>query len=211
MKKINIGLIFIVLLSFGLSFYFYSQLPDRVASHWNAQGEVDGFMPKFWGLFLMPLLLLGLLAMFLVIPRIDPLRANIEKFRYYFDLFILFLLSFLLYLQILIVVWNLGFEFNMTYLLIPAFALLFYYIGILMEKAKRNWFIGVRTPWTLSSDRVWNKTHKLGSKLFKLAAIISVFGMLFEQYVIYFIIIPVITFSFYSMAYSYFEFKKENK
>ena len=75
----------IILAFFIIAIYLYPQMPDEMASHWNFRGEVDDYLPKFWGLFLMPLIALGLLLLFLLIPKIDPLKANIEKFRKYFD------------------------------------------------------------------------------------------------------------------------------
>jgi uncharacterized membrane protein len=120
-------------------------------------------------------------------------------------------MAFLFYLYLITILWNFGFNFNMIQLLVPAFAVLFYYSGVLIEKAKRNWFIGIRTPWTMSSDKVWDKTHKLGGKLFKISGIISLLGLLSEDYAIYAIILPIISFTAYLFVYSYFEYKKKNK
>lgn len=78
-----------ILFSFIVSIYFYPQMPEKMASHWNVQGEVDGYMSKFWGLFLMPFVLIGIGLLFVAIPRIDPLKANIEKLRKYCDGFII--------------------------------------------------------------------------------------------------------------------------
>ncbi|OGV93005.1 hypothetical protein A3B57_00780, partial [Microgenomates group bacterium RIFCSPLOWO2_01_FULL_47_10] len=160
-------LLVIILVSVVLSIYFYPQFPAQIASHWNARGDVNGYMPKFPGLFLMPMLLSVLFVLFSIIPVIDPLKANIRKFREYFEKFIVLLFAFLLYIQLLTIIWNLGVRFDMTLFILPALALLFFYIGILMEKARRNWFIGIRTPWAMSSDKVWANTHRLGSKLYK--------------------------------------------
>ena len=96
----------------------------------------------------------------------------------------------------------------MTYLLVPALAALYYFIGVLVENAKRNWFVGIRTPWTLSSDRVWNRTHKLGGRLFKAAAIITLVGLLFEPYSFWFAIVPVLLVALYLVVFSYMEYKK---
>ena len=209
MKKINILILSIILLSFALAYYLFPQMPETIASHWNAQGEADGYMTKFWGLFLMPFCLIGLFLMFLIIPKIDPLKENIEKFRKYYDGFILAITLFLFYVYSLTLAWNMGIKFDMTLSLLPAIALLFYGVGILTENAKRNWFIGIRTPWTLSSDKIWGKTHKHGGKLFKIAGIIGLLGLFFSNYAIFFIIIPVIFISIYLIAYSYFEYQKE--
>jgi len=211
MRKSNIIIIGIIVLSFLIGFYFYPQMPERVASHWNIQGEVDGYMPKGWGLFLMPLILVGLFLLFLLIPEIDPLKENIKKFRKYFDGFIVLLILFLFFIYLLTILWNMGFRFNMGQLMIPTMGILFYYCGILVENAKRNWFIGIRTPWTLSSEVVWEKTHRIGGKLFKIAGIIALLGIFVPQYTFFLVMIPVLSFSLYVIAYSYFEYQKEKR
>jgi len=211
MKKINIAFLCIILASFAIAFYIYPQMPDLMASHWDINGEVNGYMPKFWGIFLMPLLSLGFFALFLALPRIDPLKANIAKFRKYFDVFIFVLLMFLLYIYLLTIMWTFGFRFDMIQFLMPALSILFYYCGVLIEHSERNWFIGIRTPWTMSSDLVWKKTHKLGGKLFKAVAIISLIGIIVPQYAIWLFVVPIIAVTIYITYYSYSEYQKEMK
>ncbi len=210
MKKTTIIILLIILASFALAFYFYPQMPDKMASHWNAQGQVDDYMSKCWGLFLMPLISLGLFILFLLIPIIDPLKKNIEKFRKYFDWFIVLIIAFLFYIYLLTIFWNFGYKFDMGMMMIPAIAVLFYFIGIMLKHARRNWFIGIRTPWTLSNDIVWDKTHQLGSKLFKISAIIALFGMIFSKYAIWIAIIPILASVIYIIIYSYFAYKKDS-
>ncbi|MFH1420766.1 MAG: DUF1648 domain-containing protein [Candidatus Aenigmatarchaeota archaeon] len=208
MKIVEIVGIAIILLSLAISIYLYPQLPEKIATHWNASGEVDGYTDKLVGLFLMPAVIIILLALFLVIPKIDPLKRNIEKFRGYFDGFVVMIMVFMFYIYMLLISWNLGMRFNFMYAIVPAISILFYYCGILIEHAKRNWFIGIRTPWTLSSEDVWNKTHARGAKLFKACAVISIIGLLFSEYAIWFILVPVIAMVVYLFVYSYFEYKK---
>jgi uncharacterized membrane protein len=201
----------LVAVSFLLGAYVYPQMPEKVASHWDERGEVNGYMPRFWGVFFVPILSVVLLAIFLIIPAIDPLKANIQEFREYFDKFILLFFAFLLYVYILTLAWNLGFTFNMLALMAPAFGMLFYYLGVLVGHAKKNWSIGIRTPWTMSSEGVWEKTHKLGGKLFKLAGAIAIFGAVFQDYAIWLVLVPVLGVSAYLFVYSYLEFKKGGK
>ena len=198
----------VVLISFALAAYFYPVMPDEIASHWNINGAVDGYMDKLWALLLMPIVSALLFLMFLAIPRIDPLKENIAKFRGYFDGFIMLTMLFLLYIFLLTVFWARGVRFDMGQALSPAFAILFYYCGILIENAKRNWFIGIRTPWTISNEAVWDRTHALGGKLFKLAGVIAVFGV-FRYYSFYLVMVPILIFAAYLFIYSYFEFQKE--
>jgi len=208
MKLIKALMWGIIIASFVIAVYLYPQMPEQMASHWNAAGEVDGFMSKLWGLFLMPLVLVGMYLLFVGIPRIDPLKHNIQKFMKYYEGFILLIIAFMFYVYLLTLLWSLGFRFNIGQMMVPALGGLFYYVGILTENAKRNWFIGIRTPWTLSSDRVWNKTHKIGGKLFKVCGVIAVTGILFGNYVIWFVIVPVLAVAVYTIAFSYFEYQK---
>ena len=211
MRKSELIILGIILLSLGIGFYFYPQMPDMVASHWNAKGEVNDYMPKFWGTFLMPIVSFFMLLLFMLIPKIDPLKANIEKFRKYFDSFIVLITIFLFYVYLLSIAWNVGLRFDMGRLMAPAMGLLFYYCGILIENAKRNWFIGIRTPWTLSSDSVWEKTHKIGAKLFKACGLIALLGIVVPQYAFLIVIVPALFAAIYTTLYSYLEYQKEVK
>jgi len=211
MKKTTIIILLIILASFIIAIYMYPQMPDQMASHWNTQGQVDDHMSESWGLFLMPLISIGIFLLFLLIPKIDPLKKNVEKFRKYFDWFIVLIITFLFYIYLLSLFWNLGYEFDMGFMMIPAIAVLFYFIGIMLKHAKRNWFIGIRTPWTLSSDVVWDKTHQLGSKLFKISAIIALIGIFFNEYAIWIAIIPILVSVLYLLIYSYLEYQKVGK
>jgi uncharacterized membrane protein len=199
----------ILVLTFAVPIIAYPYLPDPMASHWGLSGEADGYLPKIWGLFLIPLISAGLALLLLAIPRIDPLRENIEKFMETFDSFIIVLLLFFLYIQQLVILWNLGLRFNLAQVLSPAFGVLLYACGILTGRAKRNWFIGVRTPWTLSSDRVWDRTHAIGGKLFRIAGILAFLGILLPGIVWLLILGPVLLVSLYLVVYSYLEFRKE--
>jgi uncharacterized membrane protein len=213
MRSVRIEVIIVVIipLFFAIAGYFYHLMPERMASHWNIWGDVDSYMSKFWGLFLMPFICLGLSALLLMIPKIDPLRANIEKIKRYYYRFVIMLLIFLLYVYLLTLLWNLGFRFNLTQVLAPAFGVLYYFCGFLIGKVKRNWFIGIRTPWTLSNEKVWDKTHLIGGRLFKIAGLITLLGIFSQNYAIFFILVPVILVSLFTIVYSYFEYQKERE
>jgi len=198
----------IILLSFLIGACFYSRMPEQMASHWNARGQVDGYMAKFWGLFLMPLILAGLGLLFFAIPRIDPLRANIEQFRRYYDAFIIIVLVFMLFVYLQVILWNLGIKISPNLVIPIGLGLLFFYSGILCENAKRNWFVGIRTPWTLSSDEVWEKTHRIGGKLFKVAGAVAIVGVLFPPYAVFFVIVPVLLVAVFTIIYSYLEYER---
>ena len=209
MRKLELAIIALAVCFFAIGAYFYPQMPEKVASHWGAQGQVNGYMSRFWGVFFMPFLSVFLAALFLAIPRIDPMKANIAKFQAHYERFILVIFVFFLYIYLLTIAWNLGYTFDMLVLMVPGFALLLYYVGVLLEHAKMNWFIGIRTPWSMSSERVWDKTHALGAKLFKICGALSLFGIIAGGYSILFVVLPVILVSVYLFIYSYIEYKKE--
>ena len=189
----------------------WDRLPEQMASHWNLNDEADGSMSKFWGVFMVPLITLAMLVLFLVIPSIDPLKANIAQFRESFNLFIVLMVAFMLYIYGLTLAWNLGYtDFRMSASMLPAIGLLFIFIGFMLRQAKRNFFIGIRTPWTLSSDRVWEKTHQVGSILFMLAGALAVFGSFFGgATALWMVMIPIFGSTIFLVIYSYVLYKQE--
>jgi uncharacterized membrane protein len=207
--KISSWLSVIILVAFYvIAFIFYPQMPAQMVSHWNAQGEADGYTSKFLGLFLLPFIATALTALFLAIPKIDPLKVNIGKFRLYYDWFIVLFLLFFGYVYILSILWNKDVSFNFTQALLPAVGVLFVYIGILLQNARRNYMIGIRTPWTLANEDVWNRTHSLGGKLFIAAGVVSAFGAIWPKYALLFILAPVLTVALITVVYSYVIYKQ---
>jgi len=209
MKLIRFAIILVLILTAVMTLVAYPVMPDAVASHWNAAGDLNGTMPKFWGLILIPLLMYGFCALLVVLPRIDPLRNNYQKFQDYYDGFILVFAAFLFFIQLQIILWGLGIHISPNLTMPPMIGILFIYIGFLIGHAEPNWFVGIRTPWTLSSDSVWKKTHQRGATLFKLAGVVSMIGILAGIYAWLFILIPAIAVALYTVVYSYIEFRKE--
>jgi len=191
----------------------WNQLPEQMASHWNANDQVDGYMPKFWGVFLMPLVTLGMFALFIVLPNVDPLKANIVTFRGAFNLFILLIVAFMLYIHGLTLAWSLGYQsFKMSAAMLPFLGILFIFIGYLLRQAKRNFFIGIRTPWTLSSDTVWDKTHQLGSTLFMVSGALAIAGsFLGGMAAFWLLLVPLMGSTLFLVIYSYVLYRNETR
>lgn len=211
MKNNKIKIIFpiiIILISFLLATYFYQIFPETITIHWGIDGQANGFSSKAFGLFFMPILSIFLLVLFTFLPQTDPYKENFSEFKKYFENFVNLILGFLFYIYILTLIWNSGYQFNLIQFMSPAIGVIFYYAGVLMLHAKRNWFVGIRTPWTLSSEIVWKKTHKIGGKLFKVAGILSLIGIILPQYAFFLIIAPIIIVTIFVFIYSYWEYKK---
>lgn len=192
---------------------FWNRLPDPMASHWDVNDQVNGYIPKFWGVFMLPLITLGMMVLFLVIPSIDPLKANIAQFRGAFNLFIVLIVAFMLYIYGLSLAWNLGYTgFKMSGAMLPALGLLFIFIGFMLRQAKRNFFIGIRTPWTLSSDTVWNETHRIGAVLFMISGVLAFIGGFFGgTAAFWFMFVPIIGSTIFLLVYSYVLYQRETR
>jgi len=198
--------IFIALIAFTL--FYYQAVPDLMASHWNVQGEVDGYMPKLAVLIMSPAFILLMTILSVGIVKMDPLYKNIQKFVGYFYGLMIIMSIFFTVIHLYVILWALGNQLNIIYFISPLFGLLFFYIALLLEKSERNWSIGIKTPWTLSSDVIWNKTHKLGAKLYIVSGILCLTGFFFPDLAFYFVLAPIIIFSIFLFFYSYFLSKR---
>ena len=211
-NKLTIALgALLVLASILIGIRIYDQLPEQMASHWNGKGQVDDTMTKFWGTFLIPIVNVAMLLMFMVLPLIDPLRKNIQQFRKYYNGFILLMVVFLTYVHFLTLAWNVGLHYNMENFIFPAIAILFFYIGDMLRHSKRNWFIGIRNPWTLSSDYVWEKTNTLGGYLFMIFGLLMIVSLFLTWNFLIFIIIAIVVMMLALVVYSYVLYRKEEK
>jgi len=184
-------------------------MPDLVPSHWNYRGEIDGFAPKWFGLLLIPCLILVIYVAFTFLPRFMMVYDNnFKKFEKYYYNFRLVLISFLASLYIVSLLPNFGVFINMNYFMIVSLSLLFYYIGYIIQFFKRNFFIGFRTPWALVNDKVWDRTHQLGSKLFRVSAIVMMFSLFCPDWFLLFLLVPLLGSTVWVFVYSYKEFKR---
>jgi len=200
----------LLLLMYALSAYLYPQLPDQIPTHWNAQGEIDDYSGKFSGSLLLPIVATFIYALFLIIPKIAVYRRNIVEFGdYYWGLKTVFMM-FMASMHIVILLASLGFAGRIDLFVIVAVAALLYYVGYTLNHIKRNYFIGVRTPWTLADDRVWKKTHEFSAKAFKTFAVLSVLTLLFQPHTFKIYIALIILLILAVFLYSYLVYRKLN-
>jgi uncharacterized membrane protein len=208
MRKNALPLVILLLLAFTGALA-YPLLPSRMVVHWDATGTPDGFASKDVGALLVPILALALFGFFLVLPSLDPEhRGNIERFRRFYDGMVSVILAFLLYVHLVLLAASLGYVGDPFLALVPAIAALLYYLGVVLEHAKRNWFIGVRTPWTLSSEKVWDETNTLAGVLFKGAGAVALFGVAAPRHAAFFMLVPVVFAAAYSILYSYLAWRR---
>lgn len=167
--------IVMVALQLVLALYALTQLPAgaQIAIHWGVNGEPNGYADAWFGLLILPVMT-ALLGPFLaVIPRFDPRAENLARSGSAYRWIVGSSLILLGAVQVFIVLAALGNEIDVTPFVGIAVGILFVIIGNFLGKTRSSWFLGIRTPWTLSSDRSWTLTHRLGGYLFIATGLVS--------------------------------------
>ena len=205
--------IILIILAYVLGTYFYGHLPERVPSHWGLNGQVDGYSGKFFGAWFLPILLLGIYLLFLVLPYFDPKKEQYINFiKAYLGVKNL-IMAFLFVLYIITALAGIGYNISISLIMPLMVGLLFIGIGYFIKDVKQNWWMGVRTPWTMESPVVWEKTNKLMAKLMMvggvlmgLCAIPTNDALRISLFVTAIVIVAVVP-----IVYSYFAFRAEQK
>ncbi|HEU0053654.1 MAG TPA: SdpI family protein [Longimicrobium sp.] len=157
----------------------FSRLPARVPTHWDVHGEVDGWMNRFPGAFLLPLTAMALVTLlWWVLPRVDPRRANFDRFGGEVNLFGNALTLFFAVLEVVTIGVALGWPVDVSSVLMAALGLLFIILGNYLPRLRSNWWMGIRTPWTMDSERVWRDTHRVGGRAFVAAGVVTLVAAL---------------------------------
>lgn len=208
LEKSDYASIGLLVLMLGVSLHGYLQVEGDVATHFDSSNQPDRTMEKLPGLAVLPLVSIAVLSLFKILPAVDPLKDNIENFKPVFEWLSVAIIAFITYIQALIVLWNTGSAFDISRAVVPAVAGIFYVIGLVFEKAERNWFIGLRTPWTLSKDEVWDRTHSKLAPWFKFAGFFSLGGLVFPGMLLEFVVGPAVVLSVAGTVYSYRVYSK---
>lgn len=200
-------LILLILLGFVMSIYFYPSLPDKMPIHWDIHGEVNRYGSKLFGAFGMPLIILGIYLLYVVLPYIDPKRKNYEGFKPTYQLFKYIIIIFFFCFHTMTLLNAIGVKIDILTFIQVSISLLFILMGNAMGRVKHNYFIGIKTPWTLASEEVWKKTHRLSAPLWVTGGILNL--ILFSLGVkVYSFIVIIIIISIIPAIYSYIVYKK---
>ena len=173
MRKMIPGLLALAA-ALGFGIWALPSLPDQVASHWGLSGEPDGWSSKETLVYLLPLFGVGIALLLAVVPRIDPRRANFELHGGTYWTVANAAMVVIAGIHVALIAFNLGWPVRINQVAGIAVGGLFILIGNLMTRMRPNWFMGIRTPWTLSSDTVWRKTHRVGGYAFVVAGLLLV-------------------------------------
>ena len=156
----------LVVAAFAIAFWFYPRLPNPVPTHWNAAGQIDGYMPKPWGVFILPLFIMATWVVLAAVPRISPKGYSLDTFAKIYGLLQITFLAVLLVINIIALSAAINRHVAINAIIPIVLGLLFVVVGNYMGKLRKNFFVGIRTPWTLASDEVWARTHRLGGWIF---------------------------------------------
>jgi len=198
----------IVALTVAVSLLTYDDLPAQLATNFDASGDPGETMAKPLALALPTVLAAFVVVVFRVLPAIDPLGDNIAAFQDYYDLIAVVVVGVVGYVHLLIVGWNLGYDVSVAQAVVPVLAVTYYVAGVVVEHAEQNWFVGIRTPWTLSSEEVWNETHDRTAVLFKLAGLVALLALPFPQYLVPIAVAPIVVVTVVATAYSFVVYRR---
>ncbi|MHC4644265.1 MAG: SdpI family protein [Planctomycetota bacterium] len=175
-RKTEIVLLGLVALSLGIALSFYPHLPVEIPAGWDFNDNVVVTIPKDVIVFVSPFGLVGFLLIIMTASRIRPSREKQERFAMCYDRFAILLFLWHICLMLQLVLWPVGLRMSFFLVFALGIGVLCFYFGVMFQKAQKDWFIALRTRWTLSSREVWDKTHRLGGALFKIAGIGAVVG-----------------------------------
>lgn len=211
-KKTDIIAVLVVLASLVHLIIAYPSLPAQVVTNWGFNGDVEYSSKSM--LWLLWAINAGMIPLFFVIPKIDPKGKSYTKVDGFYTYFRLLMVVFLAVLmEITILSANDPYRFNVGKISSLGLAFLFIFIGNYLPKCKQSFTMGIKTMWTLSDERVWNKTHRLGGLLFVIAGVIALIAALFLEEKAMFVvtIVAVLGTVVTTTVYSYLLYRKYNK
>jgi uncharacterized membrane protein len=170
--RVELIQLLVIAAMFGAAAWCWQLVPERLPVHWNLEGQVDRWGGKFEGLLLLPIISTGLYLLMLAVPLVDPGRRNYQNFAKAYNVIRVAIMIFLALLYGVTILAAFGRQLDMSTFMFLSVGVLFLVFGNVMPKIRPNWFVGVRTPWTLSSKISWDKTHRLAGWLFVLMGLL---------------------------------------
>lgn len=162
-----------------ISLAVWGRVPDPMPVHWNWRGEPDGWAPRWFGLLLMPAVIVGQSVLVAGLLRLDPRRQHVERSEQVVAAILPAFAALMLAMHVLMIKAALSADQHLSgNLVVGMIGVLFIVMGNVMPKTKSNWFVGVRTPWTLSSERTWHLTHRFAGWCMVVAGIVALLASL---------------------------------
>jgi uncharacterized membrane protein len=165
------GLITLAVLVAGV--VLYPHLPERVPTHWDLHRNVNGYSSRFQAVVIMPAIMVGIMLMFAVLPALSPRHFKIEPFLSTYLYLILVITVALAYFQAIILWAAFRPGLPISQAILGGVCVMWMLMANVMGKVKRNFFVGIRTPWTLASGQVWYSTHRFAARLWMWSGLVG--------------------------------------
>ena len=194
-----------------VSIVSYPFLPAIVPSHWDASGHVNGTMPKLLNAILVPGISIFLFIVLRGVMQISPMlgQANARRAnRAIINLILVGILLFMLIIQLTTTAISLGVQLDITMIISLAISVLFIFLGNYMGKLRRNFWAGIRTPWTLTSETVWERTHRVAGWLFVGAGLVGIITSFVPLLRLWGLVVAILLASFIPVIYSYYAYRR---
>lgn len=188
---------------------FYRELPVQLPTHWGPNGVADDYTSKIGTFFMLHGIMIGMYLLMIFLPKLDPKKANYNQFQKGYLVIINGVLVLLIAIDFGTLYIGLGHDLEMPKLICILVGVLFIVIGNYMQQVKSNYFVGIKTPWTLANEAVWNKTHRVGARCFMIAGFVIMLAFLFPvKWIPVVIVGAAIICSVIPIVYSYVIYKK---
>jgi len=178
-NKMLISVVMVLVVTWIVAYIFEPKLPEQVPTHWNSQGEVNGYTSKPWGVYMIPIVSTFTSLLLYVLAKVSPKGFKLKAAETVYELLILIIAIFMLGVMVLTFQAALDESIDINQWIMVGIGALFIVIGNYLTKVPKNFFIGIRTPWTLASDKVWFKTHRVASWTFVIAGMLTLLGGFF--------------------------------
>ena len=195
-----------VLAAAGTAAFLYPDLPEMIPTHWNAAGEIDDYSPRGWGIVVLLGAPVFVWIIMKLIPAISPKGYRTDTFQQIVNLFQVVLVAFMSGICVLVLLEARGINARINESTYLGIGLLFFILGNYMTKMRKNFFLGIRTPWTLASDEVWARTHRVGGRIFMLGGLLLGLGA-FLPLRNEILVIVVVGIALVPVVYSYFVYR----
>ena len=189
-RTLIVSAIFILIIV-GVAVWLYPHLPVQVPTHWDMQGHVNGYSSRLWAVATPVLTIIGLALLTVILPLISPHKFEIKPFASVWSLVMLTIQGTVLVIFLAALLDGAGYRIPISAVSMLALGVVLMVCGNYMGKLRKNFFIGIRTPWTLASNAVWERTHRLAGWLFMLAGLVVVIGGLAGAPVLFTIVVVV--------------------
>lgn len=197
-----------ILVTVAVAAYLYRDLPDPMPTDWNPMGKTDGYLAKPWGVIVLPLAPILVFFLIRLVPVFAPRRSRTQPFRTLLNLVQVGTVAFISFGSVLFLLHASGVDVHINQIIFAAIGIVFIIAGQYVGAIRKDFLLGIRTPWTLTSEEVWARTHRMAGRFFIGMGLVCLFGALY-QVPPEWVIGMVLVLAFVPVVYSWFLYRQE--